>query len=40
MSSIKDINSFVEGKALFVGIDVHVKTWSLCFLLMEKYWKK
>lgn len=31
MSSIKDINSFVEGKALFVGIDVHVKTWSLCF---------
>ena len=31
MQYYKDIKGFVKGKAVFVGIDVHVKSWSLCF---------
>jgi len=31
MRYYKDIKRFVKGKAVFVGIDVHVKSWSLCF---------
>lgn len=32
MSRIKDIKTFVNGKAVFCGIDVHKKHWNLCFV--------
>jgi len=31
MRYYKDIKRFVKGKAVFVGIDVHIKSWDLCF---------
>ncbi len=32
MSRIKDIKTFVIGKAVFCGMDVHKNHWNLCFV--------